>query len=182
MRYIGNNVETEPIDLPIDATFLELLNMIYDTISVDRHYQLVLKCQLPTGMNKFQSLVVKNDRIIAHMLAAPSKYKMSLIELFIEHAPNHSNLRNGIGHCTWLSTSDTDVDQRMTNITSTSNFPAPTGYNIENVDEKNERNEEDEKDDKYNNRDDVINTNEIHLLDDDENCGHRDIIDLVIVQ
>ena len=156
--------------------------MIYETISVDRHYQVVLKCQHPTRMNKFQSLVVKNDRIIAHMLATPSKYRMSLVELFIEHAPNHSNLRNGIGHCTWLSTSDTDVDQRMKNITSTSNFPAPTGYNIENVDEKNKRNEEDERDDKYNNKDYVINKNEIHLLDDDENSGHKDIIDLVIIQ
>lgn len=84
--------------------------MIYDTISVDRHYQLVFKCQHPIGMNKFQSLVVKKDRIIAHMLVTPSKYKMSLVELFIEHAPNHSNLCNGIGHCTWLSTSDIDVD------------------------------------------------------------------------
>lgn len=113
------------------------------------------------------------------MLATPSKYGMSLVELFIKHAPNHFNLSNGIGHCTWLSIGDTDVDQRMTNITNTSNFPAPTGYNIENVDEKNEK---DERDDEYNDKDDVTNTNEIHLLDDDENCGHRDIIDLVIVK
>ena len=40
---------------------------------------------------------------------------------------------------------------------------------------KNERNEEDD-------RDDAINTNEIHLPNDDENCCQRENIDLVMVQ
>ena len=44
LRYIGNNVEIEPIDVLIHTTFVVLLNMIYDIIDVDRHYQLVLKC------------------------------------------------------------------------------------------------------------------------------------------
>ena len=44
LRYIGNNVEIEPIDVSIHMTFVVLLNMIYDIIDVDRHYQLVLKC------------------------------------------------------------------------------------------------------------------------------------------
>ena len=38
LRYIGNNVEIEPIDVPIHTTFVELLKMIYDIISVDRDY------------------------------------------------------------------------------------------------------------------------------------------------
>ena len=59
LRYIGNNVEIEPIYVPIHTTFVVLLNMIYDIIGVDRHYQLVLKCQHPTEMNKFQPLVVR---------------------------------------------------------------------------------------------------------------------------
>ena len=37
-RYIGNNVDIEPIDVPIHTTFVELLKMIYDIISVDRDY------------------------------------------------------------------------------------------------------------------------------------------------
>ena len=65
LRYIGNNVEIEPIDVPIHTTFVVLLNMIYDIIGVDKHYQLVLKCQHPTEMNKFQPLVVRNDRTVA---------------------------------------------------------------------------------------------------------------------
>ena len=44
LRYIGNNVEIEPIDVPIHTTFVDLLNMIYDIIGVKRHYQLILKC------------------------------------------------------------------------------------------------------------------------------------------
>ena len=47
LRYIGNNVENleiEPIDVPIHTTFVELLKMIYEIIGVDRDYQLVLKC------------------------------------------------------------------------------------------------------------------------------------------
>lgn len=42
LRYIGNNIEIEPIDVLIDTTFLELLNMIYGIIGVDRHNQLLL--------------------------------------------------------------------------------------------------------------------------------------------
>ena len=38
LRYIGNNVEIEPINMPIHMTFVELLNMIYDIIGVDKHY------------------------------------------------------------------------------------------------------------------------------------------------
>ncbi|KAL6313760.1 hypothetical protein AAG906_010179 [Vitis piasezkii] len=66
LRYIGNNVEIEPIDVPIHTTFVEFLKMIYDIIGVDKDYRLVLKCRHPTEMNKFQPLVVRNDRTIAH--------------------------------------------------------------------------------------------------------------------
>ena len=83
LRYIGNNVEIEPIDVPIYTTFVVLLNMIYDIIGVDRHYQLLLKCRHPTKMNKFQLLVVRNDWTVARMLAVPSKYEMSSVQLFI---------------------------------------------------------------------------------------------------
>nr|CAN68793.1 hypothetical protein VITISV_016173 [Vitis vinifera] len=112
LRYIGNNVEIEPIDAPIHTTFVELLNMIYDIIGVDRHNQLVLKCQHPTKINKVQPLVVRNDRTVAR-----------------------------------------DID----------------------VDEENETYEEED-------RDDAIDTDEIHLPNDDENYGQRENIDLVMVQ
>ncbi|KAL6341074.1 hypothetical protein AAG906_032189 [Vitis piasezkii] len=151
LRYIGNNVEIEPIDVPIHMTFVVLLNMIYDIIGVDRHYQLVLKCRHPTEMNKFQPLVVRNDRTIARMLAVPSKYGMSSVQLFIEQAPNHYHLSNEMGHSTRLSAGDIDVD------------------------DENERDEEDD-------RDDAINTNEIHLPNDDENCCKKENIDLMMVQ
>ena len=45
LRYIGNNVEIEPIDVPIHMT-------LYDIIGVDRDYQLILKCRHTTEMNK----------------------------------------------------------------------------------------------------------------------------------
>ena len=38
LRYIGNNVEIEPIDVPIHTTFVVLLNTIYDIIGVGIHY------------------------------------------------------------------------------------------------------------------------------------------------
>ena len=151
LRYIGNNVEIEPIDVPIDTTFAVLLNMIYDIIGVDRQYQLVLKFRHPTEINKFQPLVVRNDRTVARMLAVPSKYEMSSVQLFIELTPNHYHLSNEMGHVTRLSAGDTDVD------------------------DENERDEEDD-------RDDAINTNEINLPNDDENCCERENIDLVMVQ
>ena len=44
LKYIGNNVEIELIDVPIHTTFVELLKIIYDIIGVDKDYQLVLKC------------------------------------------------------------------------------------------------------------------------------------------
>ena len=102
-------------------------------------------------MNKFQPLVVGNDRTVACMLAVPSKYGMSLVQLFIEQTPNHYHLSNEMDHFTRLSACDTDVD------------------------DENERDEEDD-------RNDAINTNEIHLSNDDENCCERENIDLVMVQ
>ena len=62
-------------------------------------------------MNKFQPLVVKNDRTIARMLTVSLKYGMSSIELFIEQASNHYYLSNEICHLTRLSAGDTDVDE-----------------------------------------------------------------------
>ncbi|RVW69911.1 Serine/threonine-protein phosphatase 7 long form-like [Vitis vinifera] len=123
LRYIGNNVEIESIDVPIHTNFVELLKMIYDIIGVDRDDQLVLKCRHPTEMNKFQPLVVRNDRTVARMLLVPSKYGMSSVQLFIEQTPNHYHLSNEMGHLTRLSTGDTDVD------------------------DENERDEEDDRDD-----------------------------------
>ena len=126
LRYIGNNVEIEPIDVPIHMTFVVLLKMIYDIIGVDRDYQLVLKCRHPTEMNKFQPLVVRNDRTVARMLLVPSKYGMSSVQLFIKQTPNHYHLSNEMGHLTRLSIGDTDVD------------------------DKNERDDEDDRDDAIN--------------------------------
>ncbi|KAL6313345.1 hypothetical protein AAG906_004206 [Vitis piasezkii] len=102
-------------------------------------------------MNKFQPLVVRNDWTVARMLAVPSKYGMSSIQLVNEQAPNHYHLSNEMDYLTRLSTGDTDVD------------------------DENERNEEDD-------RKDVINIDEIHLPNDDENCCERENIDLVMVQ
>ena len=146
LRYIGNNVETEPIDVPIHTTFVELLKMIYDIIGVDRDYQLVLKRRHPIEMNKFQPLVVRNDWTVTRMLLVSSKYEMSLIQSFIEQILNYYHLSNEMGHLTRLSTGDTDVD------------------------DENEREEED-------GRDDAIDTDEIHLPNDDENCCQRKNID-----
>ena len=63
-------------------------------------------------MNKFQPLVVRNDRTDACMLLVPSKYGMSLVQLFIEQALNHYHLSNEMGHLTRLSTGYTDVDDK----------------------------------------------------------------------
>ena len=58
LRYIGNNVEIEPIDVSIHMTFVVLLNMIYDIIGVERHYQLVLKCR------HYQPLTFLSSRLV----------------------------------------------------------------------------------------------------------------------
>ena len=84
--------------------------------------------------------MVRNDRTIARMLAVPSKYGMSSVQLFIKQVSNYYHLSNEMGHLTWLSIGDTDVD------------------------EENEIYEEDD-------RNDAIDTDEIHLPNDDENCG-----------
>ena len=58
LRYIGNDVEIVPIDVPIQMTFMQLLNMVYDYFSVNKESQLILKCCYLAGANKFQPLVV----------------------------------------------------------------------------------------------------------------------------
>ena len=89
LRYIGNDVEIVPIDVPVQKTFMQLLNMAYDIFGVDKESQLILKCRYPTGVNKFQLLVVRNDQIVACMAVMSSKHEVSLVELFIEHTSSH---------------------------------------------------------------------------------------------
>ena len=102
-------------------------------------------------MNKFQPLVIRNDRTVACMLAMPSKFEMSSIELFIEHAPDHPPLNNETTHFTESSTNGIDVDEEI---------------------------ERDKEDGMY----DVVPTNEFVLPGNDENCGHRESVDLITVQ
>ena len=45
LRYIGKDVEIVPIDVPVQTTFMQLLNMIYDIFGVDEESQLILKCR-----------------------------------------------------------------------------------------------------------------------------------------
>ena len=58
LRYIGNDVEIVPIDVPIQMTFMQLLNMVYDYFFVNKESQLILKCSYLAGVKKFQQLVV----------------------------------------------------------------------------------------------------------------------------
>lgn len=51
---------------------MQLLNMVYDVIGVDKQIQLILKCRYPIGVKKFQPLL-NNDCIVARMLAMSSK-------------------------------------------------------------------------------------------------------------
>ena len=41
LRYVGNDVEIEPIDVPIHTKFMQLLNMVCDTIGVNIQFQLI---------------------------------------------------------------------------------------------------------------------------------------------
>ena len=77
-------MEIVPIDVLVQTTFMQLLNMVYDMFGIDKEFQLILKCPYPTGVNKFQPLVVRNDQTVACILVVSSKYGMSLVELFIE--------------------------------------------------------------------------------------------------
>ena len=110
LRYIGKDVEVVPIDVPVQTTFMQLLNMIYDIFGVDEESQLILKCRYPAGVNKFQPLVVRNDQTVARMVAVSSKHEISPIELFIEHTPS-LNLNNENDHSMQLSINDIDVDE-----------------------------------------------------------------------
>ena len=69
-----------------------------------------MKCRHQIEMNKFQPLVVRNDRTVLRMLVVPSKYEMSTVQLFIEQTLNHYHLSNQIGHLTRFLASDTDVN------------------------------------------------------------------------
>lgn len=80
-------------------------------IGVDRESKLVLKGRFSIGVNKFQLLVVRNDQIVACMLAVPSKYGMSSVELFIEHAPSHPYLNNEIDQFIELPTDGINANE-----------------------------------------------------------------------
>ena len=111
LRYIEKDVEIVPIDVPVRTTFMQLLNLVYDIFGLDKESQLILKCHYPAGVNKFQSLVFRNNQTAARMVAVSSKHKISPIELFMEHTPSHPHLNNENDRSITLSTNDIDIDE-----------------------------------------------------------------------
>ena len=54
-------MEIEPIDVPVHTIFMQLLNMVYDIFGINKESQLIFKGRYPIRVNKFQSLMVRND-------------------------------------------------------------------------------------------------------------------------
>ena len=55
MNYVGNKDVIVPLDVPVDATFYQLLSMMYSGTNIDKEkFKLVLNCRYPLKMgNRF---------------------------------------------------------------------------------------------------------------------------------
>ena len=75
-----------PLDVPVDCTFEQLVDMIYSRITIDKKmFKLVLNCMYPLKSgNRFQHFLIWDDSSVYRMLNLVNTTGMEKIELYIE--------------------------------------------------------------------------------------------------
>ena len=86
VKYVGNKDVIMPLDVQIDCTFDQLLDMIYLRTDTDNErFKLVLICkyQLKSG-NRFQPCPIWDDNSVYQMLKLVDIAGMEEIELYVQ--------------------------------------------------------------------------------------------------
>ena len=99
VEYEGRKVVIAPLDIPIECTFEQLIDMIYSKTTIDkRRFKLVLNCKYPfRSGNRFQPFPIWDDSSVRRMLNLVNTTIIEEIELFIEVVLVKAQLNQSVG-------------------------------------------------------------------------------------
>ena len=86
VKYEGRKAVILPLNVPVECTFEQLIDMIYSKTTIDkRMFKLVLNCKysLRNG-NRFQPFLIWDDSSVCRMLNLVNTISIEEIELYIE--------------------------------------------------------------------------------------------------
>ena len=86
VTYEGRKAVIVPMNIPVECTFEDLIDMIYSRTNIDkRRFKLVLNCKYPLRSgNRFQPFPIWDDNSVRQMLNLVNTTTIEEIELFIE--------------------------------------------------------------------------------------------------
>ena len=99
VEYEGRKTVITPLDIPVECTFQQLIDMIYSKTTIDkRRFKLVPICKyhLRSG-NKFQPFPVRDDSSVRQMLNLVNTTTIEEIELYIEIVQVKAQLNQSVG-------------------------------------------------------------------------------------
>ena len=86
VKYEGRKARIIPLDVPVECTFEQLIDMIYTSTTIDKQrFKLVLNCKYPLKSgNRFQPFSIWNDSSVCQMLNLVNTTTIEDIELYVE--------------------------------------------------------------------------------------------------
>ena len=86
VKYGGSKAVIVPLDVPVECTFEQLIDMIYSRTTIDKpRFKLVLNCKYPLkNGNRFQLFPIWGDSSVYQKLNMVNTTSIEEIELYIE--------------------------------------------------------------------------------------------------
>ena len=99
MKYEGRKARIVPLNVPIECTFEQLIDMIYTRTTIDKQrFKLVLNCKYPLkSRNGFQPFPIWDDNSVCRMLNLVNTTTTEEIELYIEVVQVKAQLNQFVG-------------------------------------------------------------------------------------
>ena len=99
VKYEGSETVIEPLQVPVECTFQELIDMIYLKTTIDkRRFKLVLICKYPLRSGKnFQPYPVRDDSSVRTMLDLVNTPTIEEIELYIKVVRVKAQVNQSVG-------------------------------------------------------------------------------------
>ena len=99
VKYDRRKVVIAPLDIPVECTFEQLIDMIYSKTTIDKQrFKLVLNCKYPLRSgNRFQHFPVRDDSSVHRMLNLVNTTTIEEIELYIEVVRVKAQLNQSVG-------------------------------------------------------------------------------------
>ena len=132
VEYEGRKTVIVPLDIPVECTFEQLIDMIYSKTTIDKQrFKLVLICKYPLRSgNRFQPFPVRDDSSVRQMLNLVHITIIEEIELCIEVVQVKAQLNQSVGgHVDLVVHDNYNVEQSDNGCGPSSGLVPDTGPN-----------------------------------------------------